>query len=427
MFGWIPLILAAFALFPPRRAVLCGFVCGWLFLPIVEYPIPGFPDYTKLVAVCGGVLLGSLIFDFRRFLTLRPDWFDIPIVLFCFSPFFSSVSNELGLHDGLSVVFAQLLTWGVPYCLGRLYFSDLAALRDLACGIFAGALAYAPLTLLEFWIGPVLHRLVFGFAQPMIDSIPRFGGLRPIVFMESSLMVAAWMAAAAIVGIWMWRTGASALFAGLPMKWLVPFVVIASLLMRSVNGWFVLAVGTVLLFLSAALRTKLALAVILALILAFLGARASGFWSGQQAVTVVSTLINPIRAQSLRFRFQNEQIIGDNARRHPMLGWGRQLRPFYNLGTGRPAVPDSLWIAVFAQFGLIGLAGFAALLLLPVIRFLWRVAPGQWCQPGGLAAAAALAVVLTMYTVDLLFNGFANPIFMLASGGLAGLPRGKNQ
>jgi O-antigen ligase len=415
MFGWIPLILAAFRFLPARRAVLGGFLIGWLFLPIAQYPIAGLPDYTKLSAVCGVVLAGAALFDFRRFLALRPAWIDAPVLLFCLSPFASSISNDLGLHDGLSAVFAQALRWGAPYLLGRLYFSGVDPLGELACAIFGGALVYAPLVLVEVWRGPVLHELVFGYAQPMTDSIPRFGGLRPIVFMESSLMLAVWMAAGAVIGLWLWRSHAR-----MPPRWLLPLAIAATLLMRSVNGWFMLALGTALLFLTAMLRTKIVVTAVIGLILVFLAVRTLGVWSGRQVVTVVSAVINPVRAESLAFRFKNEQIIGDNARRRPILGWGRQARPFYNIRTGRPAVPDSLWIAVFAESGLMGLVGFMALLLSPVVRFLRLYAATDWTLPE-VAPAAALAVVLILYTIDLLFNAFANPVFMLAAGGLAGL------
>lgn len=415
-------MLAAFALLPARRAVLVGFVAGWLFIPTTQYTIHGFPDYTKLSAVCGGVFLCAAIFDFRSFIRLRLAWFDVPILVFCLSPFASSISNELGLHDGISVVFAQVLTWALPYCLGRLYFAGLSSLRELAAGIFAGALAYTPLVLIEFWCGPFLNRSVFGFAQPTLDKISRFGGLRPIVFLESSIMLAVWMAAAALIGIWLWRTRAQGSIFGLPLKWVLPVVILGSLLMRSVNGWFILALGSLLLFATAMLRTRIAMMAVIALMLAFLSIRAWGGWSGRQAVAAVGAMINPVRAESLAFRFRNEQIIGDNARRHPLLGWGRQGRPFYNMRTRLPAIADSLWIAVFAQYGLIGLFGFAALMLTPVTLFLWRYQPGAWTQ-ADVAPAAAMAVVLILYTVDLLFNGFFNPIFMLAAGGLAGLPR----
>ena len=60
MIAWLPVVLALFALLPPRRAVLVGFIAGWLFLPVAEYRIPNIPDYTKYAACSLAVLAGVL-------------------------------------------------------------------------------------------------------------------------------------------------------------------------------------------------------------------------------------------------------------------------------------------------------------------------------------------------------------------------------
>src|SRR5579871_60463 len=124
MFGWVPFVLLLFAFLPRRRATAAAFIAGWLFLPVVTYPIKGLPDYDKLAATCGAPLLAICLFDFRRLLRLRPCWADAPVVLFCLSPFASALENGLGIHEAVSAVFAQSLAWGVPYTAGRIYFHD---------------------------------------------------------------------------------------------------------------------------------------------------------------------------------------------------------------------------------------------------------------------------------------------------------------
>src|SRR2546423_1179959 len=93
MFGWIPLVLGLFFVLPPRRAAIASFVLGWLFLPWVNYLIPGFPDYSKVSVVGMAAFLGAILFDTDRVLSLRPKWIDIPIVLTCIAPFISSMVN----------------------------------------------------------------------------------------------------------------------------------------------------------------------------------------------------------------------------------------------------------------------------------------------------------------------------------------------
>jgi hypothetical protein len=70
---------------------------------------------------------------------------DIPMIIWCLCPICSSLSNDLGLYDGISTAFAQTVAWGFPYFIGRLFLGDLRGLRELAIGIFAGGVAYVPL------------------------------------------------------------------------------------------------------------------------------------------------------------------------------------------------------------------------------------------------------------------------------------------
>ena len=49
----------------------------------------------------------------------------------------SSLHNGLGVYDGLSAIFEQTVAWGMPYLLGRLYFTDYAGMRELAWGVMA--------------------------------------------------------------------------------------------------------------------------------------------------------------------------------------------------------------------------------------------------------------------------------------------------
>jgi hypothetical protein len=70
--GWIPLTLLLFMALPPQRAVIIGVVGGWLVLPPASIPIPGFPDYDKIMAPIASVILATLIFQPNRLLAFRP-------------------------------------------------------------------------------------------------------------------------------------------------------------------------------------------------------------------------------------------------------------------------------------------------------------------------------------------------------------------
>jgi hypothetical protein len=205
MFGWIPTVLGLFATFDGRRAVITAFLVAWLFLPVVSYTLPGLPDYTKMTATCWGILLATAIFDSRKLLSLKMRAVDIPLIIMCLSPFASSISNDLGSYDGLSEALFKTVVWGFPYVIGRIYFSDLAGVRALAIGFFIGGIIYTPFCFFENLMSPQLHRMFYGFHQHSFAQTYRWGGWRPMVFMEHGLMVGMWMATASLVGLWLWR------------------------------------------------------------------------------------------------------------------------------------------------------------------------------------------------------------------------------
>ncbi len=152
LFAWIPVVLYLFSTLPPQRAVAVAYVAGWLFLPVIGISFPGLPDYTKMTGTSYAILLGCTLFDLDRLMGFRPRWFDLPILIWCLCPLASSISNELGIYNGVAMSFDSIATYGLPYFLGRLYFGDPAGLRELATAIFVGGLTYVPPCLLELRI-----------------------------------------------------------------------------------------------------------------------------------------------------------------------------------------------------------------------------------------------------------------------------------
>jgi hypothetical protein len=424
---WPALVLVLFAAWRPRRAVIAGFLIGWMFLPVVSYPIQGLPDLDKMLATCLGVFVAAVAFDRRRFVTFRPGWVDLPVAILCAAPFASSVRNGLGVYDGLSAAFEQTVTWGLPYLLGRVYLGTPDGLRELATGALAGGLAYVPLCWFEILRGPELHRMLYGYHQHVLEQAIRFGGWRPMVFMDHGLMVALWMASSSVIGIWLWRTGAVRRMWRVPLAWLVTALVTTMLFLKSVNAWVLLPLGIAMLFSSARLRRPVLVGVVIALVILYVTVRAAGLWDAETMAQVASGLFGESKGQSLAYRVQNEELLAERAREQPLLGWGRWGRNLLRDENGNsPTVAESLWIITFGQVGLIGLAALMALLLLPQASFVRRYAAGLWASPQ-LAPAAAWMTVLTLYAVDSLLNAMVNPVYMLAAGGLVGLGGRRHQ
>src|SRR5262249_34308506 len=148
-------------------------------LPTVSYYIPGLPDYSKATAASYGVLLGTLIFDLGRLMSFRPRWLDLPILAFILSGTASSLTNDLGIYDGLSNLFMRLVIWGVPYVMGRIYVRDADDARALALAIFVGGLCYVPPCLFEIRMSPQIGLHVYGYGG-FHGGQMRLGGYRPL-------------------------------------------------------------------------------------------------------------------------------------------------------------------------------------------------------------------------------------------------------
>lgn len=427
MFAWIPIVLYLFSRFPAQRALVISVITAWLFLPEAELSLPGIPDYTKLSATSYGVLLATFIFDVGRFTSFRYRWIDVPMTIFCICPLFSSLSNDLGLYDGFAAMVDQTMTWGAPYFLGRIYMNKLSAMRQMAVGIFIGGLTYIPLCLFETRFSPQLHRMIYGsHAFGDFGQSIRLGGFRPTVFMRHGLAVAAFMMAATVIGIWLWRSGTIKQIWGIPMHWLVAAQFLTFLLLRSTGAYFLLLLGLGLLFAGKHFRTALPVFALIGLICAYLyvSAETSTYFT-DQIIEFFSRFLPADRIQSLEFRFNNEELLTDRARERIWLGWGGYGRNLVPVDPANPNGPktivDSLWIIVFGTHGTVGLVSLMAALLLPVTAlFAMRYPARTWGHPQ-IAPVAVLAMVVILYKMDCLVNALVNPVFVLIVGGVAGL------
>jgi hypothetical protein len=428
MLCWIPAVLYIFMRFPPQRAVIVSFIVAWLYLPVVGIPLPGIPDLTKMSATCYGVLLATVLFDLGRIFSFRPGWLDLPMLIWCLCPLASSMTNGLGAYDGFSAALDQTVTWGVPYFLGRIYLNNLAGVRQLAIGVFVGGLSYVPLCLLEGRLSPQLHRWVYGYhaSADFLQSY-RLGGYRPTVFMNHGLAVGAWMMAATLAGIWLWKTGVLKQLWDIPINWLVIVLLITFVLCRSTGAYALLVIGVVLMFTSKWLRTTLPMLLLIVSMCTYLYVNAmTETYFTDQLVSVMSKVFPEERVASAEFRFNNEEILADKARQRIVFGWGGYGRNRVYARDWKGdivdiSVTDSLWIIAFGVNGIVGLSSLTASMLLPVASlFVLRYPASSWSHRK-VAPVAVLAVILTLYMLDCILNAMTNPIFALTSGGISGL------
>ncbi len=416
--GWFPATFAFFVLLPARRAVILSFVAGWMFLPNYDYKISSLPNIDKTAVICLAVLAAMFFLDTRRLLRFRPRWIDLPMLLLCCGPFASSLTNGLGPKDGVYESVHEILLWGLPWLIGRMYFTDLESLRDLAVGIFIGGLVYAPLCLLEMRIGPQLNFRVYGFNQHSFLQHIRYGGYRPMVFMQHGLMVGLFMSAATLSGAWLWRSGSLRQIFGIPLPVFVIPLFCTTILVKSVGAIGLMFAGMAVLYGVRYLRSTLPVAAFAAAILVYIAVRMTGVIPSSVLVATANAALGAERAQSLESRLINEDMLTTRALEQPVFGWGGWGRARIKDASGKDVtITDSLWIIYLGNKGLVGLAGLFLALLLPPLLLTRRLPARYWTHPDA-GACAVLAVVLMLWAADNLLNAMINPVYLLIAGGL---------
>lgn len=431
MFGWIPIVFYLFSRFPTRQAVIIGFIVAWLFLPQKEFPLPGLPDYTKASATCYGILLATVIYDIGRFRSFKVSWVDLPMGAWCLCPMLSSITNDLGLYDGISATIVKTVIWGTPYFLGRIYLNSLLGLSQLAMGIFLGGLVYAPLCLFEVKMSPQLHRLVYGFTPFDFGQAIRYGGYRPTVFMKHGLEVGMWMMAATLIGICFWKSGLLKQVYGISILWVLAGLLVTFVLIKSTGAYFLLVSGIGILMIAWNLRSSIPILLLIGFLSIYLAQNSlTETYVTDQIVGAMSKVVPPDRIQSLEFRFNNEELLTDKAREKILFGWGGwgRSRVYEYNWKGKlvdVSITDSMWIIAFGQNGLVGLISVYLSFFIPAIAFIKRYPASSWLKPQ-IAPASVVNIILILYMLDSIFNSFINPIFILGCGGVAGTAIAKN-
>jgi hypothetical protein len=426
MFGWILLTAALFRHMPAHRAVIVSVVGGVLFLPAAVYNIAPFPRYTKDVAIAASVFIGGFFCRPQDRKLLRLNVYDIPMLMWCFiSPLATSLSNRLSLSYAFSSALTMYLGWGVVYWAGRKYFVDPSSLHELAQAIVIGGLLYVPLILFELRMSPKLSKIIYGFFPHSWLQHIRYGGWRPIVFMEHGLMVALWMSAAFTIAFWYWKTKTVSRVAGIPIGLAAVFLFVLALFTRSATAWIAVSLAIVSILLSSSFRSAAPFRLLLLAIPVYMIFRVGNVLTRESLVGLLSHVLDAERIGSFGIRLVQEELFGARALERPLFGWGHMGRAWpTDIDTGLRTIQmvDSLFTIILSTRGLFGLfAVYSAMLIGPwrvfgLFNRSRRVAPDTSAKID--LDATILGVVVVIAMLDSLMNGLLNPTFLLCSGAL---------
>jgi hypothetical protein len=418
LFAWPVAMGLLTSILPVRRIVMISIIGGNLFLPSTGISIVGLPDYTRSFAAGLGALLPTLLLATPLLFSWRPKLIDVFFFAFLFAPGISSILNGLGPWDATSGILSRFLEWGIAYWAGRTIFNDEKAIGELAVGIVISGIVYAPLCIWEARMSPQLSMQIYGFRPSAFLMTKRWGGYRPIVFMQHGLAVAVWMASTSIVAWVLWRSKSITKISLIPMGWIALGLIILTIGLRS-TGAAILLLGLICVveFVNIS-RIKLALLALILMPTGYITLRVIG-WEGQQLIQAISLLDDNRSMSSLNTRLENDTLIVDRAMQRPVFGWGGWGRWRVRDDSGMDiTVSDSWWAILLGTTGVFGLIAAYGTFIASLFVLI-RVRTRRRIFDGAQGAAWAIGFALLLFVLDTLANAMPNTAFMLAAGALS--------
>jgi O-antigen ligase len=146
--------------------------------------------------------------------------------------------------------------------------------------------------------------------------------------------------------------------------------------------------------------------------------RATRVFPAQQFVALSKDVFGEERAQSMAFRFENEELLLDKAFTRMWFGWGGEGRGrVYDEEMGKEiTIADGWWIIVLSQRGAIGAICNFAVLLIPIFAMRKRIRKIKDKREAEMIAG--LTLVGAVYVLDLVPNGAFSVIPYLLAGAL---------
>lgn len=446
LMAWPVVIVVMFRVMTLERALIWSILGGYLFLPqLSEINLPGIPAFNK-TTIPNLTVLVVIVATYGKMPQLLPrSWVGrLLVVALVLSPSVTVLNNlepirfgiqsyggltvrdaagfargelpALRHYDAISALVGQFL-FLLPFFLARQFLRSEAAIREILLALVVGAMIYALPMLFEVRFSPQLHTWIYGFFQHDFSQMIRFGGFRPIVFMPHGLWLALFtfkaLLAAAALTVMAPNQRAGRMLA------MTLFLFALLILCRSV-GPVVLALALLPILLFAPRRVHLFVGLaVSALVLTYPILRGGGLIPTEAIIAQVERF-DVDRAQSLQFRFTNEDMILRHVAEKPFFGWGGWGRFMpHDLLTGESRiVVDGHWIITIGHYGWLGYIALFGLLLLPLISIWWQ-SGGARSQPVPFAVSA-MVLIYAGNMLDLLPNATVIPFTFLIGGALLG-------
>jgi len=204
---------------------------------------------------------------------------------------------------------------------------------------------------------------------------------------------------------------------GVPSVLFVCGLVIVTIMCKALGATTLLFGAFACLAASRLIKSKALLYVMVITPIVYVVVRTPGIWDGEPFLSIAA-IIDEDRAQSLGFRFEQENQLAAKAMQRPVFGWGGWGRNRVVNDDGENiSVTDGLWIIAFGVSGIVGLSGFLGMQIVPSLLTIAKQRRDR-LGIGTAWPAMALMLPLFIFSADSLLNAMPNPVFILGAGAL---------
>jgi hypothetical protein len=331
---FVPLAIGTFFVTRPLIAAMAVALGAEMFLPeMVFFKFPSLPALSKynLPYLC--IVIGCLLVCPRKLTTFPKRSRVVAVALLAIvGGLCTALTNEdtltwgrdffspaLTLKDGCLVGVVGIFPSWFAFCIGYALVQERDDVERVLVALGIAGLLYCPFAIVEMRMSPQFHQWIYGYTTGSFGQTIRAGGYRPKVFMTHGLTLARFFMVTTLALFVLARRRRH--LWGLPVRLLAWFHLVVLVLCRS-SGAIILALLGLLAISFVKPKKQLLLATILAIgSITYPLLRASDLFPVSGVMNVANRLSKD-RADSLAYRFINEDVLLAHARERILFGWG---------------------------------------------------------------------------------------------------------
>lgn len=426
-YSWPLIVYWMVSRYKPKKAIFMAITLAILLLPNdYSFDLPMVPpiDRSSLTSVSLAIIL---FFSGKRFQIFPSSLPSKIIIGFLVSIFITSMLNSdyialghlfipgLTYYDALSETIRAVLLL-MPYFLGRAFLNDVKDNESIFKLLVVFALFYSILMLGEIRLSPNFQFFVYGYSTIDFLQQIREGGYRPTVFFGHGLGLAFWLSTCITAALALRKNKVRiGMFSA---SQVVIYLIIVLVLSKTWSALVYAFLAMFLLFNFVPYKQIKWSLILVAIMMLYPVTKTFDIFPDKEIVSNIQQYSYE-RAQSLEFRFQNEDILLEKALQKPFFGWGGWGRARVYDKTGRDiSVTDGKWIIDLGNNGSIG---FILIYSLYFVTLLYSLRTVNYIQDQKHKVYfSSLAIILAICVIDSIPNTGMVSMHLMLAGALLG-------